>query len=80
VNEGLVTSSSGIEARLAKIPFTSVVLPLPNSPSNNTKQGGWTSRANSRPKLTVSSGEWVTRWARILEESGIDRTSVTTDE
>jgi hypothetical protein len=55
-----------MEAKLAKIPFTNVVLPLPNSPSNNTMQGGWTSFANSRPKFTVSSGEWVTRWARVL--------------
>jgi hypothetical protein len=62
-----------MEARLAKIPFTSVVLPLPNSPSNNTRQGGWSSFANSRPKFTVSSGEWVTRWASMAAGEAVDR-------
>ncbi len=57
VKDGLVTSSSRAAPSPSTIPLTKVVLPLPNSPSSNTKQGGINAFANSRPKAMVSSGE-----------------------
>src|ERR1700730_17676245 len=75
LNVGLVTSSSLAAPKLLMIPLVSVVLPLPRSPFNSTRTGGWSFNAISRPMAMVSSEEFVmnslTGMPRLREDARI---------
>src|SRR5271169_5298914 len=62
VKVGLVTSSGSAASRAWAMPFTRVVLPVPNSPRNSRSCGGFKRLASLRPTSIVSAPLRVVNW------------------